>query len=493
MADLGERLLSEEILTVSNRRQSGVLEVSAGEVAKGIFFRSGHIVFASSSLQADKLGENLIRLGRISRAEFAAAYGDVSSRRRRLGQALVRAGFVGEDEVGRLVARQVETIILSLFMWTSGQAQFFEGGEPIPEDLALDLSTHRLLLEGIRVYPDVDRIERALGGLQRRLRPADRPPFDLARAPLSIAERTVLEETSGVVSIADILAGPTPRPLLVRATYALLASGVLQDVAAPAPRTEVVEDDAGTFRMAIAAPPAPPPSPARDEILRLYEALPRASHYEVLGLPPDATVADVAGAYSRLTAEQERSWAGLDKDPELGTAVFTLKLRRREAHEILSDSKRREAYDRSRQGKKPAAREAAVDAPAGPEAAPSAPDLVRRAEAFLEKGEGDRGLPLLMKAVELDPSYRPGQRLLAICLAADPALAQRAERHFLAALEDDVTDVDLRYRLARYYKKMGLSPRAILQLRIVLGQDPDHAGAWNDLRELEKESRSGRS
>jgi hypothetical protein len=39
---------------------------------------------------------------------------------------------------------------------------------------------------------------------------------------------------------------------------------------------------------------------------------------------------------------------------------------------------------------------------------------------------------------------------------------------------------------------MGLNARAILQLRIVLGKDPDHAGAWNDLRELEKESRSGR-
>ena len=500
MADLAERLLSEEMLAVYARRASGTLEVSAGEVAKGIFFRSGHVVFASSSLEADKLGETLIRQGRISRAEFAAAFRDVS-KRRRLGQALVRAGLVGEDEIGRLVARQVETIILSLFMWTAGDVQFFEGEDPIPEDLALDLSTHRLLLEGIRAYPDVDRLERALGKLDRKLRTAARPPFDLGRAPLSIAERTVLEEARSGASIADILAGPTPRPLLVRATYALLASGALEDVAAPGPRRDTVEEDGGTFRVAIAAPSPPRGPAARDEILRLYEALPRATHYEVLGVPKDAAAAAVTAAYSRLVAEQERNWGGLQKDPELGTAVFTLKLRRREACELLSDPKRRRAYDDSLAGKAAGSPAAPApppsDRPAEPIAserppAPTAGDLVRQAETLLEKGQSNGALPLLMKAVEMDPKHRPGRRLLAIFMAGDPALAASAERHFLAALEQEADDVDLRYRLARYYKKMGLNARAILQLRIVLGKDPDHAGAWNDLRDLEKESRSGR-
>jgi len=490
MANLAQRLLSEEILDASSRRRTGVLEVTSGDVAKGVFFRAGQIVFASSSQEGDKLGENLIRIGRISRAEFASAFRDVSSRRRRIGQALVKAGYVGEDEIGRLVARQVETIVLSLFMWTAGEMQFYEGGEPIPEDLALDLSTHRLVLEGIRVYPDADRLERALGGLDRRIRPATRPPFDPSRAPLSIAERTVLEESAGGVSVADILAGPTPRPLLVRATCALLASGLLEDAAAPAPKVEVVEEDAGTFKMAM-APRVPRQAAAREDIRRLYEALPRSTHYDVLTISPDATELDVASAYTRLQADHEARWTALEKDPELGTAVFTLKLRRREAYEVLSDPQRRDSYDRSLAGESTpgGGTPGAVRAPA----APSASGLLKQAEALLEKHEADRALPLLMKAVEVDPKFRPARRLLAILLAQDPNLAASAERHFLAALEQEADDVDLRYRLARYYKKMGLNARAILQLRIVLGKDAEHVAAWNDLRELEKETRSGRS
>jgi tetratricopeptide (TPR) repeat protein len=491
MASLAQRLLSEEILDASTRRRTGILEVTSGDVAKGVFFRGGQIIFATSTQEADRLGENLIRIGRISRAEFASAYRDVTTRKRRIGQTLVKAGVVGEDEIGRLVARQVETIVLSLFMWTAGEMQFIEAAEPIPEDLALDLSTHRLVLEGIRVYPDPDRLERALGGVDRRIRPATRPPFDASRAPLSIAERNVLEEAAGGVAIADILAGPTPRPLLVRATYALLASGLLEDAAAPAPKVEVVEEDTGTFRMAMASARVPRHAAAREEIRRLYEALPRSTHYDVLTVSPDATEADVAAAYSRLQGEHEARWAALEKDPELGTAVFTLKLRRREAYEVLSDPRRRDSYDRSLAGVNTPG--VGIPAAARPEAPPNASGLHKQAEALLEKHEADRALPLLMKAVEVDPKFRPARRLLAILLAQDPNLAASAERHFLAALEQEADDVDLRYRLARYYKKLGLNARAILQLRIVLGKDPEHVAAWNDLRELEKETRSGRT
>jgi tetratricopeptide (TPR) repeat protein len=127
--------------------------------------------------------------------------------------------------------------------------------------------------------------------------------------------------------------------------------------------------------------------------------------------------------------------------------------------------------------------------PPEPEPAPAAPatpaDLVRQAEKLQERGEGDRALPLLMKAVELDPRHYAARRLLAILLAHDPALSHTAERHFLAALEQDPGDVELRYRLALYYKKAGVPTRAVLHLKLVLAKDPDHAAAWRELAEIE--------
>lgn len=485
MASLGTSLLSEEIRSINARRRSGILEVSSAEGSKGIFFRAGQIVFASSAVAADKLGENLIRLGRISRAEFAAAYRARGGRRRRLGQALVGAGLLSEEEIGRLVARQVETIILSLFTWTSGEMRFHEGANPIPTDLALDLSTHRLIFEGVRVFPDEGRLELALGSLERRLRPVARPPFDLGRAPLALAERTALEEAAEGARIMDILAGPIPRALLVRATYALVASGVLEDAAEAEPVSAEAGGDTGTFQLAMASSPLTATADPRAEVLRLYEAMPRATHYEVLGVSPDATLADVTAAYERLCREQDAGWKALADDLKLASMVSTLQIRRREAHQALSDSRRRAAYDHSLGAMTPAPTPEPAPEPAPAPAPATAADLVRQAEKLQERREGDRALPLLMKAVELDPRHRPARRLLAIALAHDPALSRTAERHFLAALEQDPADVDLRYRLALYYKKTGFPARAVLHLKLVLGKDPDHAAAWRELAEIE--------
>ena len=515
--ELQSNLLSEEIRSVLAMGKTGILEVTSRQAGKGIYFRAGQVVFASSSLEEDRLGESLIRLGRISRADFAAAYRlEMGRHKRRIGQALVGAGLISEDEIGKLVAHQVESIILSLFHWTSGEMRFHESNDAVPQDLTLDLSTHRLLLEGVRVFPEEARLVEALGDRRRKLRTARQPPFDYSRVPLSMVERTVLDEAARGARIADLLAGPSPHPRLARALYALVASGLLEDAETDQLRPQVPEVDARNFRMAMPEPPAelpeaapvvgailtptpPPPATApspdaalaeaRADLLRLYEALPRATHYAVLGLRPDATGADVAVAYARLSEDQDRRWKGLEGDVRLSSAIFTLKLRRREAFAALSDPERRTGYDRALGQRLPAAAAMAptVALPPTLGSESSAADLVTEARRLKDRGKGDRALPLLLKAVEKDPKNHGARRELAIALAADPALAPRAERHFLAALEQDPLDTDLRYQLAVFYKKAGLKARALLHLRVVVGRDANHAGAIRDLRELQAE------
>src|SRR5262249_2838365 len=276
MGDLAQTLLSETIRSLVHARRGGVLVVSNSDVTKGIFFRGGQIVFASSTLDRDKLGENLIRLGRISRNEFAAAYQATREKKRRLGEELVGAGLLTEEELGRILAHQVQKIVLSLFTWTEGDTVFQEASEAIPADLALDLSTHRLLLEGSRIFPDAARLERGLGRLQRRLRVATRPPFDLSRVTLTPVERQVLHNAADELRISEMLAPNASRELGVRAIYALWAGGILEEGAEDESEEGSFEGDTGTFHVAVAAAEAGPASDRREDILRLYEALPRA-------------------------------------------------------------------------------------------------------------------------------------------------------------------------------------------------------------------------
>jgi tetratricopeptide (TPR) repeat protein len=317
------------------------------------------------------------------------------------------------------------------------------------------------------------------------------PPFDVSRVSLSPAEKEVLDHARTEVRLADVLARPTSRPLAVRALYALLCGEILEEVSLPAPATRLPHPpEMGTFQMAVAperaaraTPAAAPPQPMglREHILGLYEALPRASHYEILEIAPNATVHEVDGAYRRLTAEQDREWRDLMGDVQLSSMLSTLRLRRREAYLVLSDPNRRAAYDK-RLGATAPVNQGEVTA----ERNSRARVLVQQAQALIERGDSERAIPQLLEAVDLDPEEHAARRLLALALSNSPTLSRNAERHFLAALEQEPGDVDLRYRLARYYRRLGLPARALVHLRTVLRSDPDHAGAAHELTLIEE-------
>ena len=485
MADLARSMLIAEVRALHLARRSGILAVAMGTVAKALFLRHGRIVFASSTLEKEKLGEHLIRLGRISRADFAAAYDASLDHKQRFGRAIVRAGLMTEEELGRIVAQQVQRIAISLFQWTTGESEFHPEDDPIPADIAVEVSTYRLLFEGARIFPDGARIERALGNLDRPLRVAIRPPFDYTQIAFSPAEKTVLQEVADEQLISEVLDRPgQPQPLRVRAVYTLLVGGVIEEVTRQ--DRDFIEDDAGTFKVAVATAPRPeaPPVDLREQILRLYESLPRATHYVVLGVPPDADAATIDAAYRRVVTDQDRTYRDLMGDVQMSSALGTLRLRRREAYQVLSDPLRREAYDKALRAPIPPAGRSGVTADAHSRAV----SLSRQARSLIEKGDRDGAVPLLLEAVDLDPQDRACRRLLALTLAGHPALHRTAERHFLTALEQDPHDLELRYRLAVYYRKAGLPTRAMAQLTLVLGQNPRHENAARDLQALESEA-----
>ena len=71
--DLGQALVAEEIARVRAERWSGVLALAQGEVAKGLYFVDGEIAFAASTVEEDRLGACLFRVGKITEGQFRAA------------------------------------------------------------------------------------------------------------------------------------------------------------------------------------------------------------------------------------------------------------------------------------------------------------------------------------------------------------------------------------------------------------------------------------
>ncbi len=262
--DLGQALVAEEIARVRAERWSGVLALAQGEVAKGLYFVDGEIAFAASTVEEDRLGACLFRVGKITEGQFRAAMRECEATGRPLGQAFVEMGHLTPGELAAAVTAQVERIVLSVLRWTTGSLRRDPMDRPLPADLALDLNTHRLLLLGTRLFPDAERLERALGAPGRRLRRVSPWPFDYEEVPVSAVERAVLAQCSGSVALGDLLVLPHPRPQLVRALYALLAGGLLENAPARVPAPAPVPPPVPVLPRAAETIPSwvPQPSPA---------------------------------------------------------------------------------------------------------------------------------------------------------------------------------------------------------------------------------------
>jgi Domain of unknown function (DUF4388) len=459
MADLRQTLLLDEVRELQRRRWSGVVALASGDIRKGIYLRRGGFVFAASTVEEDKLGEHLVRTGRISREQFEAAYQASQGPGHRLGQALVETGALAEGDLDALVAEQVRSIALSTFRWTSGEVRYQQVEEPIPSDLALALSTDRLLLEGTRIFPDVARLEASLGDIRRRVRRAAQFPFEYASIPGSSAEKMVLEKTGAGAPIKDLLTLPLPRPQVVRAVFALLAGGLLEEdevVAASGPASPSVPSTTTSATrtappepVAVAAPPpapriATPPAPAK----------------------PPAPASPPSPRPAPPPPPASLPFAPSDETPPSGVFV-----------------------GRTTPNPDPVF----VPTPAGgvPAAAESPQQVERLSRDCLDKGDRDRAITLLREEVAKSPRAHGCRRLLAMTLASDGVFSPELEKMFLTTLEEDAKDNEVRYRLATWYKKLGLGARAIVQLKVVLEVDSSHAAAWRDLGELEASERGG--
>ncbi len=375
--DLSRTLLADVILAVREERWSGVLALTQGEVSKGLYFVEGGIAFAASTLEEDRLGANLYRGGRITEEQFRAAMRASEAPGQTLGRALVEAGVLSSAELATALTAQVERIVLSVLRWSSGVLRREPMDRPVPADLALELDLRRLLLLGLRQYPDVARLERQLGDPDRVLRRVSPPPFDTEGLPLLPVERAVLALGTRPVAVRQLLDLPHPRPAVARAVAGLLAAGLLADLR-PAPVSRSAETPAPPSRVLAPGPPEAPAFPS-------------------------------------------------------------------------------------------------------PEAA------VRAAGELLERGERSRALEMLSECLARDPAARAARRLLALTLARDPGFAEEVELHFRLALEHQPSDSELRYALASYYRRAGMTTRALLHLRLVLSADPEHAAAWRDLAQIEAE------
>lgn len=107
------------------------LVVNQGTTVKAIYIQNGEIVYATSTIKVDRLGETLLRHGTISQTAHKAATKQMHQTGKREGETLVEMGVLTPKGLFEGLKMQVEEIIISIFMWDKGEYQMADGALPI--------------------------------------------------------------------------------------------------------------------------------------------------------------------------------------------------------------------------------------------------------------------------------------------------------------------------------------------------------------------------
>lgn len=235
--------LPDLVQELQQRRWSGVLTLTNVGVGRSVTVQDGRMVFASSSSPDDRLGELLLRRGRISLRQYADA-GQAIVPGKRLGAILVEQGVLSPKDLVKAVVEHTQEIIYGCFQWIEGRYRLTEG-VPGPETITLRMSTPDLIMEGIRRIESWTRIDRAVGGLPARYARAEGCEAVLSGMELP-AEKLALSTFGGTKSVESLCADSNLGDFEVcRTLWAFRVIGVVQRKDATAVTEVSLADDEG--------------------------------------------------------------------------------------------------------------------------------------------------------------------------------------------------------------------------------------------------------
>ena len=162
---LGRIPVPDVLSLVHSIGQEGELVFSLPDATKRLFLRNGNIVFASSTLLDDRLGEMLLAQGRLDRTTFKSA-SDETSPAKKFGRVLIERGILTAHDLYDAVRDQIEGIVHSLFNYTDGT--FFFSAQPLAlsNPIRLPHPMAHYILEGVRLN---DELRASLESVSDRL------------------------------------------------------------------------------------------------------------------------------------------------------------------------------------------------------------------------------------------------------------------------------------------------------------------------------------
>ncbi len=449
-------------------KRTGVLTLRRNDQERSIYIQEGDIIFATSRYEDDRLGEMLLRSGRINLEQYEKSVQLLKTTGKRQGTILVEEGFIGPKDLFEAVLTQVKGIILSLFTWIDGEYRFAEGSLPTDEVITLKMSTGNLILDGTRRITDWTRLCREIPPLETVLRVGTDPRNLFQDIQLMDQETALLGQVDRRKTIRDLFkVSPLPALHTMQMVHFFLSSGILEIAesqttqeapslgagrAAGGEQSSSVEE---AIRQAVMEEKRGNVEDSKTEIFhqdearranrerieQAYGAMQGQDHYQVLNVSREATSDQIKRAYFRLAKEYHPDRHLQEGMSNMYDKLEALFRRITEAYDTLLMEQTRKEYDMSlvmgslkRKRSRPAGAQAEGQQLSSEE---QAVQQYERAQQAFQRGDYSQVVYCMEWALRLMPEKGDYHGLMGQALMQVNGKLREAEDAFKKAIEAD--------------------------------------------------------
>lgn len=427
---------------------AGVLVAESATTVRRIFFDSGAIISARSTLADERLGEVMLRAGRITKQHFEDASIFVSHGRK-LGESLVELAVIANDEVEVFLRAQTFDIVCAAIN-EPVQRLSFEVSTESRAVLSSTLSVVELIMEAARRAPSVADFVREMHTSPMGYRRAERDSRESEIVGLTPEEGYLLSRFEGTTPLKDVLAmSPLPRERAARALLGLVECGIV--VPGSGALTPMPVEPAETIESQLSR-----------ELNRLYPRLQKEDPWDVLGLTRDTNNETALRAFRGAVQRYHPDRHASIEDPELKSKLASVYRSFAEPYHELSlsqktpvDSKA-EALDAT----SPKLRPEKTTEPPLALPPPDAEPYYLAAKTAYQAEDYWRATELLRRAVELEEDRAEFHYLLGLTLGKNPNWQHQSQESLERAIDLDAWKPQYLEALGELYDRAGMTQRA---------------------------------
>lgn len=468
-----------KILVYLNRnRKTGTLSITTPAFKKNIYIRAGDAIFASSTYTDDRLGEMLLKAGRITVEQYDKSVEMLRSSSKRLGAILVDLGYLNPHDLAWSVTHQAREIIHSMFHIEDGEYEFREGDLPADEVITLKLSMGNLIHEGVKRLENWTIIRNEMPDMDTALKLSADPLSLFQDIELGGEDKNILSLIDGSKTINQIIeASGLGSFEALKILYMLWSTGIVEQAAAIQPEhgngEAPQEKAAGNAGLNEILQPHPEEEDALlNKVGSMYSKINSLSISELLGVDENSDSDTIKKNFYRLAKEYHPDRYFSCPDSSIKTKLTAIFDAITKAYNRLSDDRLRREYFRP-----------VVSKDKGQEV-----DLKSLAEAQYRKGivEFKKGnfwgaAENFKWATKMTPKNSKYWKHLSLTLSNIPGRLKNAEEALLTAIKLEPFNADYYADLGDIYIKAGLKKRAFSTFQSALRIDNKNEQAQQGL------------